>query len=127
MPLKILVLFLILFILKAVRSYEFLSISDEQIPFTIDICKLYRQNSAILLYAESEEGKDIVRFLLFFFISTTFVLFIFRNGNGNDDVQMEACTFSRRHYDNELALFAIARIIVLRKANSATVLYRDNL
>lgn len=91
MSLKILVVFLILYVSKAVRSYEFLSISDEQIPFTIDVCKLYRQNSAILLYDESEKGKHIARFhYFFFFISTTFFLFFFRNGNGNDDVQMEA-------------------------------------
>lgn len=66
MSLKILV-FLILYISKVVRSYEFLSISDEQIPFTIGVCKLYRQNSAILLYDESEKGKDIARFHFFFF------------------------------------------------------------
>ncbi|KAL2713230.1 glutamate receptor 1-like isoform X1 [Vespula squamosa] len=60
MPLKIFVLFLILFLPKTTKTYEFLSISKEQIPFAIDICKLYGRNSAILLYAESEKEMDTI-------------------------------------------------------------------
>ncbi|KAL2749305.1 putative glutamate receptor isoform X1 [Vespula maculifrons] len=43
----------------AIRSYEFLSISNKQIPFIIDICKLYGQKSAILLYPEFEKEMEM--------------------------------------------------------------------
>ncbi|KAL2749295.1 glutamate receptor 1-like isoform X1, partial [Vespula maculifrons] len=59
MLLKILILFFIFFLPKAIRSYEFFSISDKQIPFIIDICKLYGQKSAILLYPESEKEMEM--------------------------------------------------------------------
>ncbi|KAL2713229.1 LOW QUALITY PROTEIN: glutamate receptor 1-like isoform X1 [Vespula squamosa] len=37
---------------RIVRSYEFPSTGDEQIPFIIDICKLYGPKSVIILYTE---------------------------------------------------------------------------
>ncbi|XP_043682408.1 glutamate receptor 1-like isoform X1 [Vespula pensylvanica] len=60
-PLKILFLhlFLLLFLSKIIRSYEFLSTDDEQIPFIIEICKLYGPKSVIILYADSMEEMEM--------------------------------------------------------------------
>ncbi|XP_035718041.1 uncharacterized protein LOC118439891 [Vespa mandarinia] len=59
-----LVPFILLLSTKIARSYEFLSIGEEQVPFIIDICKLYGMKSIIFLYSDSMKGVIII-FLIF--------------------------------------------------------------
>lgn len=126
-PLKILLLYLLLLLFpsKIIRSYEYQSTGEEQIPFIMDICKLYGPKSVIILYAESIKGKDISLFLLI--ISMIYIFFFLRNGNAIDDVQMETCTFPWRYNEYKLAFFTIASIIVLHKTNCTAVFYSADL
>lgn len=58
--LKLLILFF--FLPKIVRSYKPPSVSDGHVRFIIDICKLYRTKSVILLYSESIREIDTMVF-----------------------------------------------------------------
>ncbi|XP_047368005.1 uncharacterized protein LOC124956346 [Vespa velutina] len=58
MLLKMFLLFF-LFLLKTASSSDFHSISDEQTPFLIDICKLYGPKSVVFLYAESIKEMEM--------------------------------------------------------------------
>ncbi|XP_035742755.1 glutamate receptor 2-like [Vespa mandarinia] len=56
--LKMFLLFF-LFLLKTASSTNFYTISDEQTPFLIDICKLYGTKSVVFLYAESIKEMEM--------------------------------------------------------------------
>ncbi|KAL2713228.1 hypothetical protein V1478_016926, partial [Vespula squamosa] len=105
------------FIPKIARSQDS-SIDDEQTTFILDICKLYGSKSTIFLYPE---------FLIYLFI-------FLRNGDNDDNFQMETFTILRRCCDiiNEFFLatstfdmsFAVWLVIFIYEENGTDYYHR---
>lgn len=114
--------------------------NDEYISLIIDISKLHGTKSIILLYGQSIEGKKIIyvrvqSFLQFYYLNFFPFFLVFStnpfntsplsNGNRNDDIPMDACTFSRGLHDLDHVLQRIAKIVTLHQTNRTAALRRN--